>query len=71
MDNFCDYDCLCFTESHLDNSVDNANFLLTNAFAIPYRKDRTYHVGGILDYIDNNLLHKRKSDLEIFREESV
>ena len=66
VDNFCDYDCLCFTESHVDNSVDNANILLTNEFSIPYRKDRTNHGGGILVYINNNLLHKRRPDLEIF-----
>ena len=47
VDNFCDFDCLCFTESHLDNSVDNSNILLTNEFSVPYRKDRTYHGGGI------------------------
>ena len=71
VENFCDFDCLCFTESHLDNSVDNSNILLTNEFSVPYRKDRTNHGGGILVYINNNLLHKRRPDLEIFWEESV
>ena len=71
VDNFCDYDCLCFTETHLDDSVDNANILLTNEFSIPYRKDRTNHGGGILVYINNNLLHKRRPDLELFWEESL
>ena len=71
VNNFCDYDCLCFTETHLDNSVDNANILLTNDFSVPYRKDRTNHGGGILVYINNNLLHKRRPDLEIFCEESI
>ena len=71
MNNFCDYNCLCFTETHLDNSVDNANILLTNDFSVPYRKDRTNHGGGILVYINNNLLHKRRPDLEIFCEESI
>ena len=58
-------------ESHLDNSVDNSNILLTNEFSVPYRKDRTNHGGGILVYINNDLLHKRRHDLEIFWEESV
>ena len=48
IDNFCDSDCLCFTETHLDNSIDNANICLTSDFSIPYRKDRTNHGGGIL-----------------------
>ena len=71
VENFCHFDCLCFTESHLDNSVENSNILLTNEFSVPYRKDRTNHGGGILVYINNNLLHKRRPDLEIFWEESV
>ena len=35
IDNFCDFDCLCFTETHLDNSVDNANICLTSDCSIP------------------------------------
>ena len=50
---------------------DTAHILLTNEFSIPYRKDRTNHGGGILAYINNNLLHKRKPDHESFCGESV
>ena len=71
IDNFCDFDCLCFTETHLDDSVENVNISLTADFATRYRKDRTNHGGGILLYINNNLLHKRRPDLEIFWEEAI
>ena len=71
VDSFCDFDCLCFTETHLDNSIDNANIRLTNEFSVPYRKDRTNHEGGILVYVNNELLHKRRPDLELFWEESI
>ena len=70
IDNVCDFDCLCFTETHLDNSVDNANICLTSDFSILYRKDRTNHGVGILVYV-NNLIHKRRPDLEVFWEESL
>ena len=71
IDNFCDFECLCFTETHLDNNIANADICLTKDFSIPYRKDRTNHGGGILVYINSNLLHKRRSDLEVFWEESL
>ena len=68
--NFCDFDCLCFTETHLDDSVENVNISFTD-FAIPFRKDRTNHSGGILVNVNNNLLHKRRPDFEIFWEEAI
>ena len=71
IDNFYDFECLCFTETHLDNNIANADICLTKDFSIPYRKDRTNHGGGILVYINSNLLHKRRSDLEVFWEESL
>ena len=71
VDNFCDFECLCFMETHLDNSIDNANIHLTNEFSVPYRKDRTKNGGGILVDVNNNLLHKRRPDLKIFWEGSI
>ena len=71
IDNFCDFECLCFTETHLDDNVDNAQICLTSDYGIPYRKDRANHGGGILVYVNNNLIHKRRPDLEVFREESL
>ena len=44
--NFCDFDCLCFTETHLDDSVENVNISFTD-FSIPFRKDRTNHGGWL------------------------
>ena len=35
VDYFCDFDCLCFTETHLDNMIDDSNILLTNEFSPP------------------------------------
>ena len=68
-DQFCDFECLSLTETHLDNNIENAELFLTHDFAIPYRKDRTNHGGGILVYINNNLIHHRRQDLEVFWEE--
>ena len=70
IDNFSDFEC-CFTETHLDDNVENLNICLTSEFGIPYRKDRTNHGGGILVYVKNNLIHKRRPELEIFCEESL
>ena len=71
LDNFCDFECLCFTETHLDNNIAQADIFLTTDYSNPYRKDRTNHGGGILVYINNNLIHKRRLDLEVFWEESL
>ena len=71
IDNFCDFECLCFTETHLDDNVDNSQISLTSDYGIPYRKDRTNHGGGILVYVNNNLIHKRRPDLEVFWTESL
>ena len=38
IDEFCDFDCLCFTETHLDDSVENINTSLTTDFANPIAK---------------------------------
>ena len=62
---------MCFTETHLDNNIANADICLTKDFSIPYRKDRTNHGGGILVYINSNLLHKRISELNVFWEETL
>ena len=71
IDNFYDFECLCFTETLLDDNVDNAQICLTSDYGIPYRKDRRNHRGGILVYVNNNLIHKRRPDLEVFWEESL
>ena len=40
-------------------------------FINPYRKDRNMHGGGLLMYINSNLVHRRRQDLEIFCAESI
>lgn len=63
LNNFCDYDLLCFTETHLDDSVTDEAVYLSLNFDVPYRKDRSCHGGGILVYINSCLIHKRRTDL--------
>ena len=40
-------------------------------FDAPYRKDRNNRGGGLLVYINSELIHTRKRDLEIFCDESI
>lgn len=47
IDNFLDFDILCFTETHLDNNILTDNLILDIKYDKPYRKDRTNHGGGI------------------------
>jgi len=70
-DNFTDFDILCFTETHLDAAVSDEFLSLTDSYDSLYRKDRTNHGGGILVYINTNLIHKRMHELETFCPESV
>ena len=70
-DNTLDFDILCFTETHLDQAVRTDDILLSSKFGTPYRKDRSNHGGGILIYINNNLLHSRIYELELFCAESI
>ena len=44
-DNFLDFDILCFTESHLDDTVDSESVFI-ESFSV-YRKDRSAHSGGL------------------------
>ena len=44
---------------------------LSKYFDVSYRKDRSCHGGGILVYINSCLIHKRRTDLEIFWDESI
>ena len=63
---FCDFDILCFTETHLDYSYLTEDILLCNKYGHPYRKDGTNHGGETLTYVSTNLTHKRRNDLEIY-----
>ena len=67
-----DFDILCFTETHLDASIEDSSLALSDDYCLPYRKDRTNHGGGILVYHHNiYLLIQRLSDLETFWHECI
>ncbi|MCG7879943.1 MAG: reverse transcriptase domain-containing protein [Candidatus Thiodiazotropha endolucinida] len=70
-DHFLDFDILCFTETHLDHQITNDTLLLSDTFNEPYRRDRTNHGGGLLVYINSQLNHSRRTDLEIYCPESI
>ena len=70
-DNFLDFDILCFSETHLDVQVSNEFLFLSDTFDRPYRKDRTNHGGGVMIYLNSQLIHVRRADLEIFCDESI
>jgi exonuclease III len=70
-DSFLDNDIICFTETHLDNSVTTEYILLDCKFDEPYRKDRNNHGGGILIYLNNNVVSERLPALEIYCSESI
>ena len=71
IDTFSDFQILCFTETHLDANVTTDMLSFSNSYSIPYRKDRTNHGGGILVYLNSSLLHTKRTDLEIFCNESI
>ena len=71
LDNFTDIDILCFSETQLDFNVSTESLRLSNSYNEPYRKDRNSHGGGLLMYLNSNLIHCRRPDLEIFCPESI
>ena len=56
-------DILCFSETHLDESIDSSSLVL-EGFGLPIRKDRSQHGGGVMIYISDLLVSKRRTDLE-------
>ena len=62
-DHFIEYDILCFTETHLSDTVTD-DLLFIEGFSIFYRKDRTNHASGIMIYISNNVISRRLEELE-------
>ena len=56
-------DIACFTETHLDASI-NTDDILIESFDIPFRKDRTNNGGGVLVYFREGLFVSRRLDLE-------
>ena len=58
-----DFNVLCFTETHLTQDI-NSEILFLEGFSCPYRMDRTAHSSGVLTYVSNILVSKRRLDLE-------
>ena len=64
------YQILCFSETHLDDSVDSSS-LQIDGFDMPLRNDRSQHGGGVMMYLSNLLSYKRRTDLENQRIETI
>ena len=65
-----DYHILCFSETHLDDSVDSASIQF-QGFDSPLRKDRSRNGGGVMMYMSNLLKYTRRHDLESQRLETI
>ena len=68
--------CVCLFPYSVDNYIFECyrsnDFLdLSDSFDEPYRKDRTSHGGGILVYLNKDLVHSRITDLEAYCNESI
>ena len=70
-DQLSGFDVICFSETHLDQNLSSELLSISNIYSDPYRKDRNMYGGGLLLYINSNLVHRRRPDLEIFCEESI
>ena len=64
------YQILCFSETHLDDTIDSSS-LLIEGFDTPLRKDRTRNGDGIMVYISSVLNYKLRPDLENQRLETI
>ena len=49
-----------------DMQISNDQLLLSDTFDQPYRKYRTNHGGGLLVYLNLDLAHARRADLDFF-----
>ena len=58
-----DFDIVFFTETHLDNSISDADISLPG-FEVPIRRDRNCSGGGIIFYYKNFVNVIRRKDLE-------
>jgi hypothetical protein len=69
-DHFNDFEILCFTETHLTNTIKDDQIFL-DGYRCLYRKDNTAHSGGIIIYTSDKLVTKRGFELEMYSEESI
>ena len=65
-----EYHILCFSETHLDQSIDSSSLVL-EGFGLPIRKDRSQHGGGVTIYISDLLVYERRTNLEDARFEAI
>ncbi len=70
IDNFLDFDVICFTETHLTDNVENTKIML-EGFNDIYRKDCTAHSGGLLTYVASSIHSRRLNVLEAILPESI
>ena len=59
-----DFDILCFSESHLDRTILDADLTFDTHESSIYRQDMTSHSGGLIAYVSNSLFSKRRYDLK-------
>ena len=59
-----DSNILCFTETHLDTNIQTD-------YSEPYQKDRNCYGGRILMYLNSELVHDRKIELEVYWDETI
>ena len=58
-----DFDIICLTETHLDETILSAD-LLIEGFSEPLRRDRNCFGVGVIVYLAESIYGKRRLDLE-------
>ena len=58
-----DFKIICLSETHLDENIDTNDFLIPG-FDRPQRRDCSRSSGGLLVYTANDIISKRRIDLE-------
>ena len=71
IEKFLDFDILRSTKSHLDANITTESLIMSSKYDIPFRIDRTNHVGGLLMYLSCEITHNRILGLETFWNESL
>ncbi len=69
-ENYMDFDILCFTESHLTETIESTTLSL-EGFNTLFRKDNSAHSGGLLIYVTCSIVSRRITDLETILPESM
>ncbi len=69
-DTFLDFDVLCFTETHLSDTIVD-EYLNLEGYGQVYRKDWNAYSGGLLTYTSSTLISRRMPDLETILPESI